>query len=73
MFCSMCSDLPKAGTFAYEAFKKLPQLPKGGIAQLIQQGGFNKNLPSQYNFGKESMNQVPRNVDPNKFINNVPA
>ena len=48
----MCSDLPQPGTFAYEAFNKLPQIPKGGISQLIGQSGFNNILPSQYNFGK---------------------
>lgn len=76
MFCSMCSDLPQPGTFAYEAFNKLPQLPKGGISQLIGQGGqsgFN-NLPSQFNnYGIGGSGQGSRSVDINKFINNVPS
>lgn len=68
----MCSSTPQPGTFGYEVFKRIPQIPKGGISQLINKGGFG-NIANQFNnfgIGGGSNQQM---VDPNKFINNIPS
>ena len=70
----MCSNLPQPGTFAYEVFKKLPNLPQGGLSKLIGNNGFNNignNFPNFQIPGSNS-NFIP-NIDPSKFINNVPS
>ena len=68
MLCGCCSSKPQPGTFAYEVFQKLPQIPKGGISSLIgNRGSVIPNMPNNF------PNKFPQNFDPNAFINNVPA
>lgn len=71
MFCSMCSSTPQPGTFAYEIFNKVPRLPTGGISELINRGG---NIQNPFNnFPSQGSSKVPKTVDPNHFINNIPS
>jgi hypothetical protein len=83
-FCSMCSDLPQSGQYAYEAFRKVPQIT--GIIQNVSNliGGGNKglinNISNIANIANNFSNIVgvkPQignigGINLNDFINNLP-
>ena len=54
--CGFMSNNAQPGTFAYEAFNTVPQLPLGGVSQFLANGGTLQQFAS--NFGNVCVHMI---------------